>query len=107
MSDHRRTADKARLESRALEDGTPDALRAATMAVVSTAWIDRVARGEYVPTADQRLVMYGVTWDAFESFLSMRGDRLPRVAYLEGTLELMSPSRDHERLKTYFAAVVE
>lgn len=78
------------------------------MAVVITrASIDHVAPGEYVPTADRRVVMYGVDWRAFESFLALRGDALPRVAYLEGTLELMSPSKDHEILKKYFAAVVE
>jgi Uma2 family endonuclease len=75
--------------------------------VISRASIDHVAPGEHVPTADKRVVMNGITWDAFESFLSMRGNALPRVSYLEGTLELMSPSKDHEILKKYFAAVVE
>jgi Uma2 family endonuclease len=75
--------------------------------VITRASIDHVAPGEYVPTADRRVAMYGLDWAAFESFLALRGDALPRVAYLKGTLELMSPSRDHEQLKTYFAAVLE
>jgi Uma2 family endonuclease len=62
-----------------------------------------------IPTepADELRVMTGVSWDAFESFLIERGEKLPRVAYLEGTLELMSPSRDHDRISRRFAAVVE
>ena len=69
--------------------------------------IDSVPRGEYVPTADRRIVLNGVSWDAFETFLTLRGDARPLVSYLEGTLELMSPSRDHESIKTRFAAIVE
>jgi len=70
---------------------------------------DLVPLGEYVPTADHRIVMSGLSWDDFESFLAMRGEDAagPRVTYLEGTLELMSPSRNHETIKKFFAAVVE
>ena len=79
------------------------------MAVVtiSSTPIDAVPPGEYVPTADQRIVMYGVSWDAFESFLALRGERRPRVTYLKGTLELMSPSRNHEVLIRRFAAIAD
>ncbi|MCX5741357.1 MAG: Uma2 family endonuclease [Proteobacteria bacterium] len=58
------------------------------------------------PRAD-RVVMQGVTWDRFESYLAERGDAGPRVTYLEGMLELVSPSRDHETIKKRFAEVVE
>ncbi len=58
-------------------------------------------------TEDDLRVMKGVSWDAFEAFLVERGEKLPRVSYLEGTLELMSPSRDHDRISRRFAAVVE
>ncbi len=78
------------------------------MAVVSRrSTIDEVSPGEHVPTADQRIVMRGVSWDAFETFLTMRRDARPRVTYLEGTLELMSPSKDHEIIKKRFAEIVE
>jgi len=64
--------------------------------------------GEYVPTADQRVAMHGVTWQRFEAFLRTRGDVAgPRIAYLDGTLELMSPSKSHERLKSLIACLVE
>ena len=64
--------------------------------------------GEHVPTADQRVVTYGVPWEHYEALLALRGERpVPRMAYLEGTLELMSPSKDHERIKSYIGCLVE
>jgi Uma2 family endonuclease len=60
-----------------------------------------------VAPEDEIQIRTGVSWDAFEAFLSERGEKLPRVAYLEGTLELMSPSFDHDRISRRFAAVVE
>src|SRR5262245_26226187 len=52
--------------------------------------------GEHIPTADQRVLVYGVSWAHYEAHLAMRGEKsVPRIAYLRGTLELMSPSRDH------------
>src|SRR3972149_3520508 len=64
--------------------------------------------GDHVPTADQRLVTYAVPWDHYEAQLAMRGDRsVPRMAYLEGALELMRPSKDHERIKSYIGRLIE
>lgn len=57
---------------------------------------------------DQRLVMYNVPWSAYEAQLALRGDApVPRVAYLDGAMELMSPSREHERLKSYLGCLIE
>jgi Uma2 family endonuclease len=67
-----------------------------------------VPPGEHVPTADQRLVSYNVPWEHFEVQLALRGDRpVPRMAYLQGALELVTPSRDHERIKSYIGRLVE
>jgi Uma2 family endonuclease len=67
-----------------------------------------IPAGEYVPTADQRLVTFGVPWAHYEAQLALRGDAsVPRMAYLEGALELMSPSKDHERVKSYIGCLVE
>lgn len=67
-----------------------------------------VPAGEHVPTADQRIVMYNVSWEEFEAILAARGDRSsPRMAYLEGALELMSPSRSHEQIKSYIGRLLE
>jgi Uma2 family endonuclease len=52
--------------------------------------------------------MNGVSWSGYEAQMALRGDApVPRVAYLDGTMELMSPSRDHERLKSYIGCLVE
>jgi Uma2 family endonuclease len=68
--------------------------------VVQPLVIDNVAPGEHVPSADGRVVISGLSWAQFEAMVTLRGDRsAPRLAYLEGTLELMSPSRHHERIK--------
>lgn len=67
-----------------------------------------IPAGEYVPTADQRVVMYGVSWSHYEAQLALRGDVAgPRMAYLDGALEIMSPSKDHERIKSYIGRLVE
>jgi Uma2 family endonuclease len=59
-------------------------------------------------TFDQRVILHGVTWEQYESVLAMRGDGAGvRVSFLEGELELMSPSRDHETIKKCIARLVE
>jgi len=64
--------------------------------------------GEYVPTADQRVVMYNVTWEQYELMLEARGERSqPRMAYLDGALELMTTSHGHERIKSWIACMLE
>lgn len=67
-----------------------------------------IPAGEYVPTADQRVIMHGVPWSHYEAQLALRGEgSSPRIAYLDGELELMSPSKDHERNKSYIGRLVE
>lgn len=67
-----------------------------------------VTPGERVETADQRLVMYRVPWSHFEVQLALRGEvPVPRMAYLDGTLELVRPSKDHERIKSYLGRLLE
>lgn len=61
-----------------------------------------------VHSIDQHVVLRGVSWDDYEAVLAIRGESSAvRIAYLEGALELMSPSRDHELLKTKLARIVE
>ena len=67
-----------------------------------------VAPGEYVPTADNRVVMHAVPWSHYETQLALRGEKAsPRITYLDGVMELMSPSKDHERIKSYIGRLVE
>lgn len=57
---------------------------------------------------DQRIFMYGVTWSEYEALLAIRGERAGiRIAYLEGDLEIMSPSIDHEAIKTLIGRLLE
>jgi Uma2 family endonuclease len=57
---------------------------------------------------DHRVTLHDVTWEQYEALLEMRGDRAGvRMAYLQGELELMSPSRSHEGIKTLLARLLE
>ena len=57
---------------------------------------------------DQRVVLHPVTWADYERLLEIRGERaVPRITYLEGVLELMSPSRSHESIKSIVGRLVE
>ncbi|MDB4958384.1 MAG: hypothetical protein JWO36_5953 [Myxococcales bacterium] len=78
------------------------------MAVMVPAPVNAVPAGEYVPTADERIVMHNIGWTGFETLLAVRGDRSrPRFAYLDGAVELMSPSWNHEIIKKNIGAVLE
>jgi Uma2 family endonuclease len=67
-----------------------------------------VPPGNHVPTADQRLVIYSVPFEHYEAQLALRGDRsAPRIAFLDGTMELMRPAKDHERIKSYIGRLIE
>ncbi len=58
---------------------------------------------------DQRVVLWGKSWADYDAQLAVRGleGRRPKLAYLEGALELMSPSTDHERIKWHVGRVLE
>ena len=66
------------------------------------------SHAEIPASADQRVLMYGLRWADYEILLAIRGERsVPRYTYLRGTLEIMSPSIDHERVKTNLARMLE
>src|SRR5690348_12941816 len=61
-----------------------------------------------VEDPDQRVILNGIDWWQFETFLAIRGDRAGvRVTYLEGQLEIMSPSQSHEMLAKTIARLLE
>lgn len=65
-------------------------------------------KSEIVGTADERVLLANISWEQYEALLAWRGDeQAPRYAYLEGTLEIMSPSQDHERIKSRIGSLVE
>ncbi len=50
----------------------------------------------------------GATWADYQRLLEIRGDHsAPRIAYDEGWLEIMSPSRTHESIKSTIGCLVE
>jgi len=60
------------------------------------------------PVEDKIVVLRGASWADFQRMLELRGDApVPRLAYLEGALELMTPSRPHESLKSRLGCLVE
>lgn len=60
------------------------------------------------PPADSIILLDNVTWADFRRILKIRGDRpVPRLTYLEGVLELMSPSRPHESIKSMIGCLLE
>jgi Uma2 family endonuclease len=57
---------------------------------------------------DQRVCLHGVEWESFEAVLAARGEAGgTRITYLDGELELMTPSIDHESLKKRLARLLE
>ncbi|MCW8141308.1 MAG: Uma2 family endonuclease [Planctomycetota bacterium] len=60
------------------------------------------------PREDHIVVLRGATWADYQRVLEVRGDRsAPRITYLEGRLQIMSPSEDHEHLKSLISRLVE
>ena len=59
-------------------------------------------------SVDQRVILPNANWSDYEAALKMRGESSAvRISYLEGVLEFMSPSRDHEMLKKKWARLLE
>src|SRR5665213_674515 len=60
------------------------------------------------PQAERRIVLRGVAWPTYESLLRDLADSSsPRLAYSEGTLEMMSPSDEHEDCKHVLRRMIE
>jgi Uma2 family endonuclease len=57
---------------------------------------------------EQRIVLDNITWDVYEQLLATNRDRsVPRFTYDRGSLEIMSPSAEHEELRHMVALFVE
>ncbi|HVR61644.1 MAG TPA: Uma2 family endonuclease, partial [Polyangia bacterium] len=65
-------------------------------------------RRDDAATDDHIVLLRDVAWSDYQRHLEQRGEEpVPRFAYLEGTLELMTPSRQHETLKSMIGRLVE
>jgi Uma2 family endonuclease len=57
---------------------------------------------------DQRVVLHDVDWRGYNRILQLRGEcSVPRIIYLDGSVELVSPSSFHEFDKKRLARLVE
>ncbi|HEX7080421.1 MAG TPA: Uma2 family endonuclease [Gammaproteobacteria bacterium] len=57
---------------------------------------------------DHYVHLHGATWADYERLLVIRDESaVPRITYLEGTLEIMSPSLPHESIKSTIGRLVE
>ncbi len=78
------------------------------VAMISRQTQSRISLGDYVPVADQQIVIDGVDWAGYQGLLSLRGQRSrPKLAYLDGVVELMNTSRAHEGLTSVVGHLVE
>lgn len=73
-----------------------------------------VARSELLrthddtPSDDHFVRFHDATWEDYERLVDIRGESaVPRITYLEGTLEIMSPSLDHEIIESYIGHLIE
>lgn len=57
--------------------------------------------------ADSYVVVHGVTWGGYLAVRELLDQPGLRMAYLGGTLEIMSPSKQHEHLKTLIGRLLE
>jgi len=68
----------------------------------------QLSEQEIAYRVDQRTVLHGITWPQLNAFIAMKGDApIPRLAYLDGELELSSPATTHEWTKTAIGRLVE
>ena len=75
-----------------------------SLVAISAGLVERNDR----PQEDHFVYLSGVTWEDYQRLLEIRGDHsAPRFTYLEATLEIMSPSRSHESIKSVIGRLVE
>jgi len=60
-----------------------------------------------MPDGDHRVVLHGVDWRTYCAVRELLDSPGVRMTYLKGALEIMSPSRIHEDVKTRIARLVE
>lgn len=60
------------------------------------------------PVPDSIIVLNGASWADYQRVMELRGENsVPRIAYLEGKLELMSPSHTHQAIKSMLGCLIE
>ena len=63
---------------------------------------------ELLRAVEGRIVLRGLRWQDYQALLeARRGKSWPRIIYLDGEIELMAQSGDHEWIKTMVARLLE
>jgi Uma2 family endonuclease len=65
-----------------------------------------MATSELQP-AESSFLLRNVSWRFYETCLAEIGDRAVRLTYHRGSLEMMSPSKEHERCKRAMGRIIE
>ena len=62
-----------------------------------------------LPKPEEKITLYNVTWEQYDTLVDLFMDQFPglRMTFLEGTLEIMGTSSEHERLKKIIARLLE
>jgi Uma2 family endonuclease len=60
-----------------------------------------------VSTVPNHIVLYNIPWDAYTKFMDALGAKHVSHVYQKGTLEMMSPTQEHERFKIILRRIVE
>jgi Uma2 family endonuclease len=69
---------------------------------------EKLAQPAPRPDEDQIVALDGATWADYQRLLAIRGESsVPRLTYLEGRLEIMTPSRSHEKTASRVGHLVE
>jgi Uma2 family endonuclease len=69
---------------------------------------ERLRDHDDTPVDDKIVVVRGLSWSDYQRLLEVRGEKsVPRYAYLEGELEIMTPSLPHESIKSRIGCLVE
>ncbi len=69
---------------------------------------DELAKLVTPSLAEPRIPLHGVTWEQYEAMVTAVGSRPRlRMTYLEGLLEIMTISAEHEMLKKMIARLIE
>jgi Uma2 family endonuclease len=62
-----------------------------------------------IPSSEQHLILDYVSWEQYENLLAIFGEDFPalRLSYLDGILEIMTNSPEHEKIKTTIGLLIE
>ncbi len=62
----------------------------------------------YTEDPEERFISSGISWESYESLLVKLADNFHyRITYLDGILEIVSPSIRHEKIKTNLGMLLE